>query len=315
MERTKGKVLVLDDEQVVLDSISRTLGEEDYTVKTFQKGEDALAALKGESFDILMTDMKMPGMDGLQAMEAMKEIDPDLSMVVVTGYSTVDSAVKSMKLGAVDYIKKPFTPEQLTELVDKIMEDRKQRFERRYREDTFEEIKDAISSTLNLRDVLDTIVTGVVKVMKVKGSTLSLLDTKREKLRVFAHHGLSRDYVQKGPIDSSKSLSETTLHGKFTWVEDVSNDTRVQYPKEAMREGIVSILSVPLIVRNKVIGALRVYTSERREFTEEEIKFLNGFAEQVAMAIENARSYQDVKDEYEALRDDLWDHFDVDGWL
>ena len=69
------------------------------------------------------------------------------------------------------------------------------------------------------------------------------------------------------------------------------------------------------MVRNKVIGALRVYTSERREFTDEEVKFLYGFAEQVALAIENARSYEDVKDEYEALRDDLWDYLDKDGWL
>ena len=69
------------------------------------------------------------------------------------------------------------------------------------------------------------------------------------------------------------------------------------------------------MVRNKVIGALRVYSSERREFTDEEIKFLYGFAEQVALAIENARSYEDVKDEYEALRDDLWDYLDKDGWL
>jgi GAF domain-containing protein len=82
-----------------------------------------------------------------------------------------------------------------------------------------------------------------------------------------------------------------------------------------MREGISSILSVPLLVKNKVTGALRVYTSEPREFSEEETRFLYGFAEQVALAIENARSYEDVKDEYEALRDDLWDFFDRDGWM
>jgi len=227
----------------------------------------------------------------------------------------VDSAVKAMKLGAVDYIKKPFTPEQLTELVDKVMAERRKRFERRYREDTFEEVKNAISSTLNLKEVLNLIVEGVVKVMKVKGSTLSLLDKKREKLRVYAHHGLSRDYVEKGPLDASTSLGDTLRSGKHVWVKDVSSDSRVQYVQEALREGIVSIFSVPMIVRNTVIGALRVYTSEPREFTEEDTKFLYGFAEQVASAIENARSYEDVKDEYEALRDDLWDFFDKDGYL
>jgi signal transduction protein with GAF and PtsI domain len=236
-------------------------------------------------------------------------------MIMVTAYSTVDSAVKAMKIGAVDYIRKPFTPDQLSELVGKVMEERKQRFERRYREDTFAEIKTAIASTLNLKKVLDLIVQGVVKIMKVKGSSLSLLDKNREKLRIFAFSGLSRDYVDKGPLEVSRSIGETILAGKHVWIEDACKDPRVQYPKEAMREGIASILSVPLVVRNKVIGALRVYTAERRVFSDEEVRFLYGFAEQVAYAIENAKSYEDVKDEYEALRDDLWDYFDKDGWM
>ena len=313
MDKKKGKILVLDDEKMVLDSVSRILEDEGCLVKTCRKGQDALEILKEGGFDILITDLKMPGMDGLQSMEAMLEIDPDLSVIMFTAYSTVDSAVKAMKLGAVDYIRKPFTPDQLTGLVQKVMSERKTRLEKRYREDTFAEIKSAISSTLILKEVLELIVQGVVKVMKVKGSTLSLLDKNREKLRIFAYHGLSRNYVDKGPLEASKSLSDTTLSGKQVWIENASQDTRVQYPAEAMREGVASILSVPLIVRNKVIGALRVYTSEPREFSEEEATFLFGFAEQVALAIENARSYEDVKDEYEALRDDLWDYFDKDG--
>jgi FixJ family two-component response regulator len=315
MDKKKGKILVLDDEQIVLDSVSRILEDENYTVETCRSGAEAVEKLKQGGFDILITDLKMPGMDGLQAMEALTEVDPDLSMIMATAYSTVDSAVKAMKLGALDYIRKPFTPDQLTELVSKAMEDRKQRFEKRYREDTFSELKTAISSTLNLKEVLDLIVQGVVKVMKVKGSTLSLLDKNREKLRVFAYDGLSRDYVDKGPLEVSKSIGDTVMSGKHVWVEDASTDPKVQYPVEAMREGIASILSVPLLVRNKVIGALRVYTSEPRQFSEEEIRFLYGFAEQVALAIENARSYEDVKDEYQALRDDLWDYFDKSGWM
>jgi YesN/AraC family two-component response regulator len=315
MEQKNGKILVLDDEQIVLDSITRILEGENYEIKTCRSGSQAMEALKAGGYDVLITDLKMPGMDGIQAMEALAEIDPDLSMIMVTAYSTVDSAVKAMKLGAADYIRKPFTPDQLVSLVDKVMDDRKARFERRYREDTFEEVKKSISSTLNLKQVLDLIVQGVVKVMKVKGSSLSLLDTKREKLRIFASDGLSRNYVDKGPLDSSKSIGSTVLEGKHAWIEDATTDLRIQYPEEARREQIASILSVPLMVRNKVIGALRVYTSERREFTDEEVKFLYGFAEQVALAIENARSYEDVKDEYEALRDDLWDYLDKDGWL
>jgi YesN/AraC family two-component response regulator len=314
MDKRNGKILVVDDEQIVLDSVTRILEDENYEVRTCRNGEAALEILKEGGFDILVTDLKMPGMDGLEAMEALSRIDPDLSMIMFTAYSTVDSAVKAMKLGAVDYIRKPFTPDQLTELVDKVMKDREERLERRYREETFAEIKTAISSTLNLKEVLDRIVQGVVKVMRVKGSTLSLLDKKGKKLRIFASHGLSKEYVNKGPLDSSKSLAESVLEGKQIWVEDAFRDTRVQYPQEAIREGIKSILSLPLPVRNKVIGVLRVYTAEPRKFSDEESRFLHGFAEQVSYAIVNARTYEDVKDEYEALRDDLWEYFDKEGW-
>ena len=315
MDRKKANILVLDDEKVVLESVSRILEGEGYRVLTCQRGHEAVEALKKEQFDILITDLKMPGMDGLQAMETVLEIDPDISVIMFTAYATVDSAVKAMKQGAVDYIRKPFTPDQLSELVAKVMAKRREMFEKRYREDTFAEVIEAISSTLNLRDVLDLIVQGVVKVMKVKGSTLSLLDKKREKLKIFAYYGLSKQYVDKGPLEISKSLSETILAGKLVWIENAASDPRVQYPKEAMREPVASILSVPLMVRNKIIGALRVYTSEPKSFTEQETKFLYGFAEQVALAIENAKSYQDVKEEFETMRDDLWEYFDKNGWM
>lgn len=313
MDEKKGKILVLDDEQIVLESVSRIL-EDEFVVTTCRRGEEAIEALQTGGFDIFMTDLKMPGMNGLEAIEAMAKIDPDLSVIMFTAYSTVDSAVKAMKLGAIDYIRKPFTPDQLLELVDQVMENRKARSEARYREISFSEVKKAISSTLNLKEVLELVVKGVSKVLDVKGATLSLLDPDRQELCVLASHGLSREYVFKGPIDSSRSLPETVSEGRFTWVEDAWNDPRVQFPLEAKREKVKSILSVPLVVRDKVIGVLRVYTGKPRRFSEDEAKLLLRFADQAALAIENARSYEDFKDKYEALRTNLWEYYSKDGY-
>jgi CheY-like chemotaxis protein/putative methionine-R-sulfoxide reductase with GAF domain len=314
MGKRKGKILALDDEQIVLDSISRILEGENYEVKGCRRGEDAIEALKEGGFDLLLADLKMPGMDGLQAVKALLDVDPDLSVIVLTAYATVDSAVTAMKMGAAEYCEKPFTPDQLTELVEQVMKNRRARLEKRYREDTFAEIKTAISSTLNLKEVLDLIAQGVVKAMKVKGSTVSLLDKNREKLRIFAYYGLSREYIDKGPLEVSRSISGPTLNGKPVWIEDVTADPRVQYLAEAKHEGVASILSVPLLVRDKVIGALRIYTSQPCSFNDDENEFIQKFAEQVGFAIENARSYEDVKDEYEALLDDLWEYFDKEDW-
>ena len=87
MEKKKVKILVLDDEKIVLDSVSRILGRGKLPGQNMSKGEQAVETLKEGGFDILITDLKMPGMDGLQAMESMLEIDPDLSVIMFTAYS------------------------------------------------------------------------------------------------------------------------------------------------------------------------------------------------------------------------------------
>jgi GAF domain-containing protein len=225
----------------------------------------------------------------------------------------VDSAVKAMRLGSKDYLKKPLVPEQLLALIGKVIEDRKALIARREGKAVFEELKRRISSSLNLQEVLDLIAAGVTKGMGVKGCTIGLLDKKRGQLKVVAYQGLSLKYLEKGPIDPARSLGGIVQNGQDLYIEDVTQDARVQYPEAAREEGIQSILSVPLLLKQELIGALRIYSATAHPFTPEELKFLHSLADQAALAIENARSYEDMKNKYEALRGDLVDYFE-DGW-
>ena len=120
--------------------------------------------------------------------------------------------------------------------------------------------------------------------------------------------------MNKGPLDPAKSISETLTTRKWSFVEDVANDPRVQYPKDAVREGVKTILSVPMIAGDRPVGVLRAYSGEPRQYSDDEIKFMERLADLTALCVQNARSYEDVKDEYDALRDDLWDSFDKRGW-
>ncbi len=314
MIKEQGKILVLDDRDIAGGSVRRIL-EPLYTVHVSNSVPDALNMLHDGGFDLLIAEVEIPDSDDLKTMESVSEVDPNVSFIMITESSTVDSAVETMKSGAADYVTKPFTPDQLTDLVHRVLENRKIRLNQDFRDRRFEELKKKISSTLNLKEVLGSIVEGIETMAKVKGATLSLLDKDREKLRVYAYSGLSKEYVNKGPLDSSKSIGESIINGKDVLVENAATDPRVQYPTEAVREGISSILSLPLIVRGIVIGCLRVYTGEVRTFSKDEIDFLHKFADQAAIAIENARSYEDVMDEYEVIKDDLWDFFDPYGYL
>lgn len=115
---SKGRILVIDDEDIVRMSCSRALSPEGYDLKLARNGEEGLRMLSEESFDIVMTDLKMPDMDGIEVLRRVKEGWPQVEVIIVTGYQTVDTAVKSIKLGAFDYVEKPFTPDKILAVVE-----------------------------------------------------------------------------------------------------------------------------------------------------------------------------------------------------
>jgi two-component system sensor histidine kinase/response regulator len=102
------RLLIIDDEAAQVEALCRTLGDEGYSVKGFTATGAALAALRGGAFDIVLTDLTMPGMDGIAFLNAAREIDPDLAGIVMTGHGSISTAVEAMKAGALDYILKPF---------------------------------------------------------------------------------------------------------------------------------------------------------------------------------------------------------------
>ena len=162
----------------------------------------------------------------------------------------------------------------------------------------FIKITRSISSSIDLQEVLHLIVKSTCEITGSKGCTLMLLDGEGERFEVKSSYGLSDQYVGKGPVSADKSISET-LKGKPVIIEDAASDPRVQYPREAKNEGIASIVSVPIISRERIIGALRLYTSILCHFTQDDIDFLSAIAMQSGLAIENARMYEQAKSNYE----------------
>lgn len=122
MSRKNVHILVVDDEEIVRESLSGWLRKDGYTVDTAADGPTALEMLKEtESWSVILLDLKMTPMDGLQVLEEGRKIRPDAAAVIMTAYATVDTAVRAMKLGAYDYLMKPFDPEELSLMVEKIV--------------------------------------------------------------------------------------------------------------------------------------------------------------------------------------------------
>jgi DNA-binding NtrC family response regulator len=119
---SKMKVLVIDDEQIVLDSVKKVLGSEGFDVTAASESSKGLSLALEESYDLVITDIRMPVIGGMRILRDIKRAKPATPVMIFTGYATVQSAVQAMKLGAADYIEKPFTPDMLLTTVKKVLE-------------------------------------------------------------------------------------------------------------------------------------------------------------------------------------------------
>ncbi len=113
----KKRALVVDDEQVVLDSVSRILTDENYEVDVTLSGREGIDWAIKETYDIVLTDIRMPDIGGMRVLRDVKRAKPSLPVVMITGYASIESSVQAMKMGAADYLEKPFTPDQLLKAV------------------------------------------------------------------------------------------------------------------------------------------------------------------------------------------------------
>ncbi|BCR03878.1 hypothetical protein DESUT3_09470 [Desulfuromonas versatilis] len=159
---------------------------------------------------------------------------------------------------------------------------------------TLHEITRAILSTLDSREVMALIIERVLIVMKVKGCAIRLINQTTHELELLAARGLSEQFLDKGPLHAEQSIREN-LEGSPVLVEDACSDPRIEYPEEMAREGIASLLSLPIIAQRRVIGLLRLYTGAPRQFSQDEVAFLSALAEIAGVAIMNARLYEETR--------------------
>lgn len=133
VDSPKARILAVDDEAIVLDSFRKILVLAGYSVDTVETGKEALGLVQKNEYDFVFTDLKMPETDGLDVTKAVKHFRPDIDVIMITGYATIESAVDAMKFGALDYVQKPFTEDELIEFVDKSLIRRQAKLEKQMR--------------------------------------------------------------------------------------------------------------------------------------------------------------------------------------
>lgn len=129
MKDPKARILAVDDEPIVLDSFRKILVLAGFSIDTVETGQEALTLVRRNDYDFVFTDLKMPGMDGLDVTKAVKHLRPDIDVVMITGYATIESAVDAMKYGSMDYVQKPFTEDELVAFANQCLIRRQVRIE------------------------------------------------------------------------------------------------------------------------------------------------------------------------------------------
>ena len=124
MEKNLKRILIVDDEANVRVVFSDVLRKENYIVKVAEDGPQAIKAVDEETFDLALVDLRMPRMDGIEVLENIKKRKPQIPVLIYTGYGSVTTAVEAMRKGAVDYLNKPFSPEDLKSCIRKALEGR-----------------------------------------------------------------------------------------------------------------------------------------------------------------------------------------------
>jgi GAF domain-containing protein len=173
-------------------------------------------------------------------------------------------------------------------------------------------IAEALSASSELEPMLQQVLEATVKEMWLKAASIRLLDPKRQVLHLVAAYGLGEAYLAKGLVHLDKSpIDQRVLQGSAVVLHDVEHEAGFEYPAEAVQEGIRSVLVVPLKLKDRTLGVMRVYSAQSRHFGPVAVNFLTSAADLVALAIENARLYEALQARYEDLKLDVaeWHRF------
>ena len=291
------KILIVDDEVDVLDLCKRILTANGYQIDSANNGYQAIEIAQQKRFDLLLTDIKMPGMSGLEITQQVKAIDPHIVCVTMTGFSTMDTAINALKLGIDEFILKPFTPKELGAAVAKALEKerlRKENFRLRSLIPLFE-LNKTLVSTVDEETLLNRVLEIVQQETEASFAAVFLTKNGQVSTAYFFEPGLNLDQSVK---EASFKLASQTLHTAAATKFDL---TATQYGPYLEAMNVTSAIVVPLKSQNSTLG-LFIVAQQDKKFAPSDSEFLSVLSGQAGTALENARLFTQIQDAYRQLQ-------------
>jgi len=281
----KARILVVDDEPQIAEMISAALTTHGYLVSVAYDGEQGVKKVGEEKFDLAITDIQMPGMDGITALGEMKKIDPEIEVIIATGHGTMGTAIQSMRKGAFDYLHKPFEIKELLAVVGKALEKRK-----------FNDITKAIFSTIKPEELLRVTIDSVTRILKAEESLLVLPDNDG-RLRVAVSEGLDDEAALNSRLALCGRIMGRLDGGarSLLLVDEPSKDR--SFADLRGIDGIKFALFLPLMENNRPAGLININRMQENEpFTEDDLQRAKIFGSLVNLALRNSNLYRQLQE-------------------
>ena len=321
---TKARILVVDDEEQVVQIFRDLLTQQGYEVVSCDNGDDAITKVTTGKFDLVLTDINLPGVDGLEVVRATKAADKDTVVILITGYASTTTAIDALRQGAYDYITKPFDLWETAKAIERGLESRKLTVENRslitqleeanallqlheeslrrkveratHRLSRLYEAGKAMNLSLSLQSTCDVVVAQAARITNARAFLLFLHDQASDDYEVVAAAGLPPERYEK--LRYSMGIGyhgQVVQNAEATIVNDIAGKVGVEEILSGLRAE--NALIVPLVSNEMVIGTLTAIDHEGgSEFSTEDQEALGMLASQATIAVANAILYERTKE-------------------
>jgi putative nucleotidyltransferase with HDIG domain len=292
------KILVVDDEPSICDILEKFLKKKGYDIYRASDGKKAMALVESTSIDLIVSDIKMPGMSGVELLQKLRENGKSMPVLITTGFPTLDTAIEALKLGAYDYLTKPFHLEEIGEkirraLVQKKLEEDNILFSRLV---SLHEVTKILSSTLDQNDLNMKFLDFSTRLAKADGGALIFTD-QRNKLSLAKKNG---DQVK------TELWLKQSLVLASQWVIDHREPLVLESNMKELPAGLKPVpaeirafISYPLRTPSRTIGVLNLIRLQSSEpFSSLDLELINVLASQASISIENVRLYHNIRNNY-----------------
>lgn len=317
---TKANILIIDDSIETCQLLSELLRSEGYSTQYAHSGKMGIEQVTKEKYEVVLIDLKLPDMDGIDTFKAVKKNSPDVVVIVITGHPSQEYAIKAYSIGAFDYLTKPFELERISFSLKKAVDFQKVMLSNKnlvrelqnqnviLEKNLKEKIKNLslvfgvgqdIASCIKLDDVLQTVVNRVVNVMELEICSVLLINEEAEELEIYCASGLSDEVIQNTRIKLGEKISGwVAQRNEAILVENIESNT-VFSKQSSEKYYTKSFISAPIAAKGKVMGVININNKKSKEsFVEDDLNLIKGIANEAAIAIENARLYEGLVDLY-----------------